>query len=213
VIIPVAALLALLIPVLLGGSPVRMAGLRLRHSGWIAAALGVQILIIELLTGPKAVLEIAHVATYVVAVAFLVLNRRIPGLLLVGLGTVSNGLTITLNDGTLPARAAALHAAGLDVAQDRFVNSGVIAHPHLAWLGDVFAVPASMPLANVFSVGDVLIVLGVGVASWSVCGTRWTRPWTPSPRHRASGGGVVRSLAVRFARPTRIGLATPPLHP
>jgi len=40
----------------------------------------------------------------------------------------------------------------------------------LPWLGDIFAWPAPMPLANTFSVGDILIVLGVFVAAWS--GTR-----------------------------------------
>jgi hypothetical protein len=63
------------------------------------------------------------------------------------------------------------------------VNSGVVEHPKLAFLGDVFAVPAQFPLANVFSVGDVLIILGVGMASWRICGTRWTRPWGVA-RHR-----------------------------
>jgi hypothetical protein len=32
--------------------------------------------------------------------------------------------------------------------------------PRLAFLGDIFATPASVPAANVFSVGDVLLVLG-----------------------------------------------------
>lgn len=183
-IIPVAALVALLVPLALGGSALRMAQVRLRHAGWLAAALGVQILIIELLTGPKAVLEAAHIATYLVAAWFLVSNLRIPGLWLVGVGALSNGLTITLNGGTLPARAGALEAAGLDVSQPGFVNSGVIEGARLPWLGDVFALPSPLPLANVFSVGDVLIILGIAVAAWRICGTRWTRPWRP-PRHRA----------------------------
>jgi hypothetical protein len=194
-IIPVAALIALLTPVLLGGSALQMARLRFRHGAWIAIALGVQILIIEVLTGPTAVLAAAHVATYLVAAWFLVANRRIPGLWLIGLGALANGLAITVNSGTLPARAGALRAAGLVVDQPGFVNSGVVAHPHLAWLGDVFALPAPLPLANVFSVGDLLIVLGVAVASWRICGTRWTRSWTP-PRERA---------AHRADRPPRLG--------
>jgi hypothetical protein len=33
----------------------------------------------------------------------------------------------------------------------------------LSWLGDVFAVPDSWPLSNVFSVGDVLIAVGLFV--------------------------------------------------
>jgi hypothetical protein len=59
----------------------------------------------------------------------------------------------------------------------------------LWFLGDVFAIPAGWPLANVFSVGDVLILLGAAVASFRVSGTRWSSPWTPptapaAPRRR-----------------------------
>lgn len=195
-IIPVAALVAVLIPLVLGGSALRMAQVSLRHAGWLAVALGVQILIIELLTGPRAVLEIAHIGTYVVAAWFLVANLRVPGLWLVGLGALSNGVTIALNGGTLPARAGALRAAGLDVAQPGFVNSGVVEDARLPWLGDVFAVPQPLPLANVFSVGDVLIILGLVVAAWRICGTRWTRPWSP-PRHRAARAGRTGRTGVR----------------
>jgi hypothetical protein len=197
-IIPIAALLVLVLPTLLGGRPIRMARLRLRHGGWLAGALVVQIVILEMLAGPQWLLQAAHVATYGVAAWFLVANRRVPGLWLVGLGTLTNGVTITINGGTLPARAGALRAAGRALDPQGFVNSGVLAHPRLAWLGDVFAIPAPLPLANVLSVGDVLIVAGVAVAAWRICGTRWTTAWTPprehrgdGPRHRAAGPALL----------------------
>jgi Family of unknown function (DUF5317) len=176
-IIPIATLVALLLPVALGGKPSRLAQVTLAHVGWVAGALVVQIVIVELLTGPERVLQAAHIATYLVAGWFVVANRRVPGLWLVALGALSNGLTIALNGGTLPARLGALQAAGLNPSSGRFVNSGPVAHPRLAFLGDVFAWPAPLPFHNVFSVGDVLIVLGIGVAAWRIMGTRWTRAW------------------------------------
>jgi hypothetical protein len=112
-IIPAAALAVLLLPLLFGGRPARLAAVRLRHAYVIAAALGVQILIVELFTGPAALLEGAHIATYLAALWFMTINRRIPGLWLIGLGAISNGVTITLNGGTLPARTGALRAAGI----------------------------------------------------------------------------------------------------
>jgi hypothetical protein len=188
VIIPVTALLVVLIPVLFAGRLSRMAAVKLRRGSWIVAALGVQVLIVELLTGPQLLLQAAHIATYVVAAWCLIVNRRIPGLWLIGLGAASNGITIAVNGGTLPARAGALRAAGLDVPREGFVNSGLLPHPHLAWLGDMFALPAPLPLANVFSIGDILIITGLAVASWRICGTRWTTPWvqacSAAPRHR-----------------------------
>lgn len=178
-IIPLATLAVLILPLLLGGKPARLAAVKLRHVGLIVGALGVQILIVQLLTGPETLLRAAHIATYVVAVWFMIANRRIPGLWLLGLGAVLNGVTITLNGGTLPARLGALRSAGIDTSADGFVNTGALAHPHLAFFGDIFAIPAPLPLANVFSIGDILIVLGAGIVAWRVLGTRWTTPWTP----------------------------------
>jgi hypothetical protein len=181
VIIPLLAVLLMLLPVLLGGRPSQLALVRLHRATWIGAALLLQVLVFEALDWPDSVLEVVHIGTYAVAAWFLWLNRRVPGMLLVGAGALSNGVTITLNGGTLPARPGALRAAGLHLDPNQYVNSGVLAHPRLWFLGDVFAVPSSVPLANVFSVGDVLIVLGAGYASWRICGSWWWRPWSAAP--------------------------------
>ena len=61
-------------------------------------------------------------------------------------GGALNALTIAANGGQMPASEAAVRAAGLPVDVDRFVNSGVLEDPRLAWLGDVFASPAWLPL-------------------------------------------------------------------
>lgn len=130
----------------------------------IWAALALQVVALEVAM-PEALAASLHVSTYAVAFAFLWLNRGVAGVLVVAAGAVSNGVVIVLNGGTLPASAAAVRAAGLD-GDLAFANSGVLDHPVLPWLGDVFAWPAPLPLANTFSVGDVLIVVGVFVAAW-----------------------------------------------
>jgi len=43
------------------------------------------------------------------------------------------------------------------------MNSAVVAHPVLEPLTDIFSLPAWLPFSNIFSVGDVLIALGVAV--------------------------------------------------
>ena len=79
---------------------------------------------------------------------------------LVALGAVSNLAAVVANGGIMPTTAAALATAGL--ANDPgFSNSAILADPRLALLTDIFALPSWVPLANVFSVGDVLIGLGV----------------------------------------------------
>jgi hypothetical protein len=71
------------------------------------------------------------------------------------------------------------------VDEPGFQNSTALADPRLAFLGDVFSLPASWPLSNVFSVGDVLIALGVVWALHRIGRSRlapsWTRQYTRKP--------------------------------
>jgi hypothetical protein len=177
--VPVLAAVLLLLPGILGGRLDQLFGLRLVAAKWVLGALIMQVVILGVAGNRSRVLGVPlsmlHVGTYVVALAVILANRRLPGIWPVGLGTLSNGLTIAVNAGTLPARPQALHSAGLDAsATGTFVNSGALDNPHLWFLGDVFAIPAGLPLANVFSIGDVLILAGIALVSLRACGTRWT---------------------------------------
>jgi hypothetical protein len=164
------AVAALSVP-LLGGSLSELAALRIKGAWVIALALVLQVVIIsvipkEMLGWPGQTLELG---AYVLAVAFLVINRRIPWLWLVGLGGLSNLVAIGANAGVMPASAVALRAAGRARHPGQFMNSTVLSHPHLAWLGDNFSIPRTLPLANVFSVGDVLLAVGALLLLHTVC--------------------------------------------
>jgi uncharacterized protein DUF5317 len=113
--------------------------------------------------------------SYGLAVAFLVANRQIPWLWVVGLGGLANLVAIAANGGVMPADPGAMARAGMVVHAHEFANSTAVAHPRLAWLGDYFAVPASIPLANVFSVGDVVLVIGAALVLHRACGSRLSR--------------------------------------
>lgn len=181
-IIPVLGVLAVLSPLLAGGSLRRLGDLRFRGTWILVAALLAQVVAIEVVPNANHdLLSAVHLATYVAAGWYVVLNRRIPGLWVVALGASSNGIAIAANAGTLPASRTALETAGIHLEPGEFVNSGVLEHPHLGFLGDVFAIPAGVPLANVFSVGDVLIVLGVAWGAHRVCGSRLVPPWRTRP--------------------------------
>jgi hypothetical protein len=138
---------------------------RLRGLPLVWAALLTQVVLVEVAL-PHLLAVATHLASYLLAAAFLWLNRGLRGLPVVALGAACNGVTIALNGGTLPASAEAVRRAGIS-ADEAFLNSAVLDDPVLPWLGDVFAWPQPLPLANVFSVGDVLIVLGVGVLAWT----------------------------------------------
>ena len=199
-IIPVIGLVLALSPVLAGGRLGRYADLHIRRAWVLFLALAAQVVVIEVIPDANhAVLSAVHVATYVAAGLFVWCNRDVPGLWLVALGAASNGLTIALNGGTLPASKPALARAGIVQDQGEFLNSTTLAHPRLGFLGDVFAIPAGWPLANVFSVGDVLILLGLGWGAHRICGSRlvpaWRRPDQPDP----SPGPISEGLALEGA--------------
>ncbi|GIE94463.1 DUF5317 domain-containing protein [Paractinoplanes rishiriensis] len=158
----------------------RLATLRIRHVWLLWAALADQILVISVVPDADATaLAVAHIASYVMAGAWVIANRHLPGVLLIGFGGGLNGLTISLNGGTLPASESALRAVGRATETGDFTNSGVLADPKLPWLGDVFATPAWLPGNNVFSVGDVVIWVGIVLFLWRTCKSAVR----PLPRH------------------------------
>jgi Family of unknown function (DUF5317) len=179
VLVAVVVLSALAVP-LAGGRLGALVELRLRHVWAIYVALGLAVLAIGLPGLPDGLRSLLLVAAYPVGAVFLATNWRVPGMLVTALGAALNLLAIAANGGVMPASPAAVARAGL--ADDPgFQNSAVLAHPRLAFLGDVFAVPASWPLSNVFSVGDVLIAVGLAWGLHRVCGSRLVPRWTGNP--------------------------------
>lgn len=185
-LILVGTVLAMLMVPLLGGRLSGLARIDLRGGRLVAAALGLQVLAITVFPSwPHAVLVGAHALSYALAATFVWANRHIAGVPLLAAGGGLNALAITVNGGQMPASEAAVRSAGLPVDVDHFVNSGVLEDPRLAFLGDVFASPAWLPLRNVYSVGDLLLLAGATWAVHRACGTvlaRDPRPWLRSAR-------------------------------
>ena len=143
----------------LGGDLRRLAAYPLRLE-WIApAALAVQVVIfsgrVELTAGETASL---HLLTYGLLVVFVLANVRSMTLLPVAAGLVLNTLAIAANAGVMPVSRRAAAAAGIIIPGKANVS---LHATHLRWLGDIFALPVRFPLANVFSIGDLLIGFGM----------------------------------------------------
>jgi hypothetical protein len=179
-LVAVVVLSALAVP-LTGGRLGALVDLRLRHVWAVYVALGLAVLAVELPGLPDGLRSLLLVAAYPVGAVFLVANWRVPGILLTALGAALNLLAIAANGGVMPASPAALASAGLAADDPGFQNSAVLADPRLAFLGDVFAIPGSWPLSNVFSVGDVLIAVGLAWGLHRVCGSRLVPRWTGNP--------------------------------
>ncbi len=102
------------------------------------------------------------VSTVAVFVAVL-RNIRLTGVPLVAAGGLSNLVAVLANGGYMPASAPALLAAGRTIPEG-YSNSTESVTPAFGVLTDVFATPSWLPAANVFSIGDVMIGLGLIVA-------------------------------------------------
>jgi len=103
---------------------------------------------------------ILYVASTGVVLGAVLRNWRIVGLPIVVVGALSNAAAILANGGFMPASPGALLALGRSFPAT-YSNSSIVPHPALEPLTDIFAVPPPLPFANVFSIGDVLIALGV----------------------------------------------------
>ena len=105
-------------------------------------------------------------------------------------GASCNLAAILANGGYMPASVAALGGLGKDRPDD-YSNSSIVAHPALGPLTDIFAMPHWLPFANVFSIGDVLIAVGVGTrdrrsrCAPASAASRWDRH--PRRRGRCAG--------------------------
>jgi hypothetical protein len=153
-----------------GGRLSRLADLPLRWVWLAIAALAAQVVLF--LPGVGGALgglaPAAYVATGVAVLAVVIRNVRIPGMAVVAVGAAGNLVAIVANGGYMPASPAALDSLGWTVS-DAYSNSVVAADPAVAPLTDMFAMPAWLPFANVFSIGDVLIAVGIAiVVAWGM---------------------------------------------
>jgi Family of unknown function (DUF5317) len=155
---------------LTGGRVSRLAELRLRLPGLALAGIAVQFLIVTVAPGGLAGLhEPLHVLSYALLGAFGWVNRRIAGLPIVLAGGGLNALVILANGGVMPTDPAVADAVANRAAPGEFINSAAHGDARLAFLGDVIATPDGLPLQNVYSVGDVIIVLGLLVVVHAAC--------------------------------------------
>lgn len=174
-ILAAAVLVAVIIGFARGGSLQRLASLPFRW-GWVAiVAFGLQIYLIYFpepvsagLVSPRVGLL---VLSYLMLIAVVWQNRALPGIGLIGAGLLANFAVMLLNGGYMPITTEALTQVGHarnafgSEAGARVLATKDIVLPREAtiawWLSDIFVLPPPFPIPSVFSVGDMLIALGV----------------------------------------------------
>ena len=135
-----------------------------------------------------------YMASTALVMLSLIANYRQPGFWLIIVGALLNFTAIVANGGYMPASPLAVNALqGTAVLPTTAYTNSTIATSSttLSFLGDIFVLPRPMPLANVFSIGDVLI--GVGGA-WFVIATMHGKA---APLTRAVGKQASRTPATR----------------
>jgi hypothetical protein len=172
-IIGLAYLLVLLSVPVARGRLSALADLQLRKPGLAGAAILIQVLVISVLPfGDHTIHTSLHVLSYVLLGAFAFANRRLTGVPIIAIGGLSNFAAIAANGGVMPTAPSAARSLAVTGSSDEFLNSRVLDHPRLQFLGDVFPTPASWPLHNVFSIGDIVLLIGVFVLVHAACGSR-----------------------------------------
>ncbi len=170
-ILLVALILVLVSVPLTGGRLSRLGEVQFERTGLVVMAVAVQLVLVYVVASalPDAVAGAVHLGSYALAGAFVWHNRHVPGLALLAIGGAANLAAIAANAGVMPASPSALRSAGLAMHTSGFQNSAAVSGARLQFLGDVFAVPAGWPMANVFSIGDVLLVVGTAMLVHRAC--------------------------------------------
>jgi len=176
-ILLLALLAAVLIGLFSGGKLGRLAGLPLRLAWLALLGFGMQVYMIYWPSATAPALFSLHtallVASYLILLAFVWINRRLMGMPFVGLGLLMNLTVMLANGGYMPITQDAVVRVGHEYELQSFEpgsrlrNTKDVLLPreqtNLWFLSDIFAVPRPFPIPSVFSPGDAVLALGASI--------------------------------------------------
>lgn len=164
-LIPLVIFSSVLIALARGGRLRNLSALPVRYVGLLFVPLVIQLVAFsplgDLRVGATPVAQYLYAFSLGVAVLALALNRRLPGVTWIAVGLFLNFLVITVNGGFMPVSSTAREFAGMAALNVRDMNVVPMTNSTvLPWLADILPLPALVPFANVFSIGDLLIAIG-----------------------------------------------------
>ena len=167
-----SVIIGLLIGYLRGGKIENLAQIEFNYSWLIVAAILIQIIILPLLPGMGPLIgsgqSIFHIISYILIGIFIVFNWRVFQVLIIGAGAFLNGIVISLNGGYMPASPNMLQRAGKGeiarVLRETGQHSNVVKMGKdtiCNFLGDLLYLPHWLPFSSAFSIGDLIISIGI----------------------------------------------------
>ncbi len=154
-----------------GGTIANLENLDIRYLWLILLSLLIQLLIFPLFAEQPIVgfaTEIFHAVSYVLLGVFIIANFRIPGIPMMGAGMASNFLVIALNGGYMPSSVVSLIKSGEYAVAYNLIREGTYGNvinmkgsTTFEFLGDWLYLPSWFPFSTAFSLGDLLIALGL----------------------------------------------------
>jgi len=180
-----ALIIAIVVGYLMGGRLSNLANLRIR---W--APLAIVGLVMQVINPPGRWPLVMLIGSFVLLLAFAIVNRHVLGFWLILVGISLNFLVIGLNSG-MPVSSQALGASGQEDTVGQLTdNADSYVKHHLAtdddrllFLGDVIALRP--PVKQAISVGDIFTYGGVMVVV--VGGMRRRRTEQPQPTAEVQG--------------------------
>ncbi len=152
----------------------QIASISLRSPWLVLLALALQVPLVRAPFGPTQEVtgaQIAFLVSHLLLLTFVLLNRRILGIQIVGIGVLSNLLAILSNGGFMPIAPQTLVRINPGSALDQWTlgfhygsskDIILLAHDTALWvLSDILVLPPPFPWPTAFSLGDLLIAAGI----------------------------------------------------
>jgi len=166
-------LLSVIVGYMKGGKFIRIKNLNFKKLSPIIIALVVQYLVLIFSDKDLKVIgnyvEEIYLVSFILIFIGLIINMNIPSLWIVFVGSISNFIVFLMNGMKIPVSLDALKIAGMNSTIKLMENGQYKLYDAISngtdydILGKIVAIDNILPLAGVFSVGDILITMGLFV--------------------------------------------------